>query len=205
MVGDTHAHFMGAHSGREYKTNTKNLVAFWAALSVCLVGVFLGDALLGDDLVGQARAAEPSEVREGKASALSWVGTQWGIRAASMERDGGWIAFEDAVLSSLSGARAGAGSAWDVRANRVVVRLASPGRIAVWRAEGRVRVIGEAPMYVTGDRAVSFRPGRSVTVVGRGGAAQLHGGDWRFAGDRIEVDFRAGAATVVDSDSAESL
>lgn len=193
---------------REWRARARRggdgVVAFWAAFSVCL-----GGGVFGDAFVGKAWAAGPSEVREGKASESSWVGIQWGIRAESIERDGEWIAFEDAVLSSLSEARTDAGASarggWTVRADRVVARLASPGRIAVWRAEGRVRVIGEAPMYVTGDRAVSFRPGRSVTVLGRERAAQLHGGDWRFAGERIEVDFRARSATVVDSDTAESL
>lgn len=144
----------------------------------------------------------PSDGTSQSAGAVEqWSGDQWHLRGRTLERREGWLVVEEARarMETSSGMdRAATERAWEVRADRLVARISRPGHIAAWWARGDVRIVGKPPVYATGSEAVSFRPSRSISLVGGPDPAEVLGEHWDLPGRRIAVDLRRGAATIFD-------
>jgi hypothetical protein len=134
--------------------------------------------------------AEPSATSWREAH---WMGSRWRIAGRSIDRSGSAIVVDDPV------ARTAIDGDWRWRADRMVGLVGRRGgaHLTAFWLQGRVRVIGPDPLYVTGHRAVSFRPSASMTVVG---AADLPTGmvgeGWQMSGPTVTVDLVAGRLTV---------
>lgn len=150
---------------------------------------------------GASFASEPAENDRGTEAAdaesrtETWSGLRWRLRGRSVERGAGWVAVEGARARTMARAT---DEYWEIRADRLVAWLSRPGRIAAWWARGDVRVVGAKPVYATGAEAVSFRPARSITLLGGDRRAERLGADGDLAGGRVDVDLRRNAATIFD-------
>lgn len=152
----------------------------------------------------QAAPACASEPSQGSSSSRAhrWKSHQWTFRGETIVRGAGWLRIDRAVATHRTRDRE-----WTLRADRVFVQvsLLDPHRLVAMRAEGRVRVIGPPPLYVTGAQALSFRPGRDLAVGNRSDRSELVGPDWSLRGTKITVDFEEARATISDIGPAASL
>lgn len=122
-----------------------------------------------------------------------WEGRGWRIAGSTIDRTTQTIVIDDPV------AQTAIDGDWRWRADRMVGRVDRCGGanlVAIW-LQGRVRIIGPDPLYVTGHRAVSFRPAASLTVDGATDVPSgIVGDGWQMTGPSVTVDLVAGRLTV---------
>lgn len=188
----------------------------------CCIALALG---LGTVAFGGGPTTARAQGVEGTASADTertssekhrrwWITDQWIVGGDAIAWKHGWMYVDSAVAIRDGGATEE--HAWRLRARRLALRVAptSPRRIVALRARGRVRLVGPPPLYVAGRRAVSFRPGRSLTVWAsassrsdadaRTATPRLVGEGWTLTGRTISIDLLADRATVDEVTASRS-
>lgn len=155
-------------------------------------------------LAGTASArVDQSRTSESRDNAEQWWVTEhWTIHGESIVRRGDRIRVEQAV-ARYRRADEPTEAVWQMRADHLEARISvlSPHRMRAFAAEGRVRIVGPEPLYVAGQRAGSWAPGRTVAVWNASRKTQVDGahviGDrWTLAGEGVSVDFYNQQVTV---------
>lgn len=145
----------------------------------------------------QSRTSEPRDNAE-----QWWVTEHWTIRGESIVRRGDRIRVEQAV-ARYRRADEPTETVWQMRADQLEARVSvlSPHRMRAFAAKGRVRIVGPEPLYVAGQRAGSWEPGRTVAVWNgsrdtRSDGPHAIGDRWTLAGEGISVDLLNQQVTV---------
>jgi len=167
----------------------------------CCIALAIGLGTLAAGHLPGAEAAESETADQRR----WWMTDQWTVGGEAITWHDGWMYVDGAV--AIRGDR-GDTARWRLRADHLALQTSptSARRVVTLHARGRVRLVGPSPLYVAGRRAVSFRPGRTLTVWGepRSGGAEdrsgtlprLVGDGWTLNGTQISVDFLDDRATV---------